>query len=64
MNGTTNQLIGTTFTNGSGYYLFTQLDPGTYKVKFTCPTGYVFSPYLQATSPTIFSDANWTLVKK
>ncbi|MBO0934948.1 DUF11 domain-containing protein [Fibrella sp. HMF5335] len=32
-----------TVTDGSGYYLFTQLIAGNYKVKFTLPTGEVFT---------------------
>ena len=32
-----------TVTDGNGYYLFTQLITGNYKVKFTLPTGEVFT---------------------
>ena len=32
-----------TVTDGSGYYLFTQLIAGNYKVKFTLPTGEIFT---------------------
>ena len=32
-----------TVTDGNGYYLFTQLIAGNYKVKFTLPTGEVFT---------------------
>jgi 5-hydroxyisourate hydrolase-like protein (transthyretin family) len=38
-NGTT--LLKTTTTNADGYYLFNDLDPGTYVVKFITPTGYL-----------------------
>jgi hypothetical protein len=33
----------TTTTNESGLYLFTGLDAGNYKVKFTLPNGYEFT---------------------
>ncbi len=38
------------FTDASGHYLFSNLKPGTYSVKFTLPTGYV------ATRSTIGAD--------
>ncbi|WP_310587320.1 SdrD B-like domain-containing protein [Fibrella aquatilis] len=35
--------LDATVTDGNGYYLFTQLIAGNYKVKFTLPTGEVFT---------------------
>lgn len=37
------QEIATTITDGYGYYLFTDLQPGEYWLKFTPPTGYRFT---------------------
>lgn len=36
-------LVGTTATDGAGLYLFGNLDPGSYTVKFTLPGGYSFT---------------------
>ncbi|WP_461126013.1 SdrD B-like domain-containing protein [Spirosoma aerophilum] len=36
-------VISTTLTDGAGLYLFTNLNPGTYVVKFTAPTGTTFT---------------------
>jgi serine-aspartate repeat-containing protein C/D/E len=36
-------VLMTTTTNASGFYLFTGLDAGSYKVKFTLPNGYEFT---------------------
>lgn len=36
--------IATTITDPSGYYMFTNLAPGDYKVEFVKPAGYTFSP--------------------
>ncbi|MFO0947736.1 MAG: SdrD B-like domain-containing protein [Planctomycetota bacterium] len=37
-------VIDTTTTNASGYYLFSNLTPGDYAVEFVKPSGYYFSP--------------------
>ncbi len=41
-----------------GYYLFPELDPGCYVVKFIKPAGYVFSPRGQGTNRETDSDAD------
>jgi hypothetical protein len=43
---TSNHLIATTTTDGTGHYLFTNLATGQYYVQFMLPAGYVFTqPY-------------------
>ena len=37
-------VIGTQITDSNGHYLFTNLNAGCYKVTFTTPTGFTFSP--------------------
>ncbi len=49
--------IMTTTTNGSGLYLFTGLEAGNYKVKFTLPNGYEFTMPNQWSDDTLDSDA-------
>ncbi len=44
-------------TAGGGKYLFTNLAPGNYFVKFTLPSGFVFSP-MDAGNDALDSDAN------
>lgn len=36
-----NQLLATTVTDSSGFYLFSGLEPGIYKVEFILPSGYL-----------------------
>jgi hypothetical protein len=50
-------LVGTTTTGSNGYYVFTALDPGSYYLVFTAPTGMVFSPKNQGPDPRKDSDA-------
>jgi hypothetical protein len=49
--------ISTTTTNASGFYSFTNLISGTYRITFTAPSGYVFSPQ-DASGDTSDSDAD------
>ncbi len=49
--------IGTTTTDGSGNYLFSNLTPGTYTVVFTQPPGYSLSP-TNAAGSTTANDSN------
>jgi protocatechuate 3,4-dioxygenase beta subunit len=53
-----NVLQGTTTTNASGVYSFTNLVPGDYYVEFVKPAGYVFSPQDQGANDAVDSDAN------
>jgi choice-of-anchor A domain-containing protein/uncharacterized repeat protein (TIGR01451 family) len=55
---TSNSLIGTTTTNSSGLYSFTNITPGSYYVQFTAPTGYTISPALQGSDTTKDSNPN------
>jgi uncharacterized repeat protein (TIGR01451 family) len=48
----------TTTTNVNGRYSFTSLMPGTYRVKFTLPPGYAFSPKDKGNDDTIDSDVD------
>jgi len=54
----THTLGGTTTTDVSGSYSFTNLDLGNYYLKFYAPSGYVFSPQDQGTDDAKDSDAN------
>ncbi|HUV30324.1 MAG TPA: SdrD B-like domain-containing protein [Acidobacteriota bacterium] len=51
-------LLATTVTDGSGYYLFSDLTPGGYYVEFVLPMGYVFSPKDQGMDDAMDSDAD------
>ena len=50
----------TTTTDGSGNYTFNNLVPGTYKVTFTAPAGYTFTPADLGGNDATDSDANPT----
>ncbi len=50
--------LGTTSTNASGLYLFTNLDPGTYSVTFALPAGFSFTTANAGGNDVIDSDAN------
>ena len=51
-------VIATTVTDGGGNYLFENLTPGTYKVRFVLPAGYFFSPKDADGNDAIDSDAD------
>ena len=53
-------VLATTTTDANGAYLFPNLGPGTYKVKFTPSSDYYFSPQNVASDDTIDSDADET----
>jgi len=40
--------VASTNTDSNGYYLFSNLTPGSYYIHFTPPAGYNFSPYIPA----------------
>ncbi|MEN8006801.1 MAG: SdrD B-like domain-containing protein [Candidatus Krumholzibacteriota bacterium] len=50
--------LASTTTDASGYYLFCELEPGDYNVKFMLPAGYVFSPQDQGGDDALDSDAD------
>jgi len=50
--------IATVTTDGSGYYAFTGLKPGDYKIAFELPSGYLFAPQNQGTDDSADSDAD------
>ncbi len=52
--------VATTTTDLAGKYLFTSITPGSYKVQFVLPSGYVFSPKDQGVVDTVDSDADIT----
>ena len=54
----TDAVIATTVTDGGGNYLFENLTPGTYKVRFVLPAGYFFSPKDVDGNDAIDSDAD------
>jgi hypothetical protein len=51
-------LISTTWTNSSGFYIFTGLEPGDYYVQFVPPPDYDFSPQDKGTNDEVDSDAD------
>jgi len=53
-----NPVLLTTTTNGTGFYLFSNLVPGTYKLTFTTPAGYTTTTVDQGGNDAIDSDAN------
>ncbi len=53
--------VAQTTTNGSGFYSFTNVDPGSYKVTFamnTLPAGFVFTSQFQGGNDSKDSDVN------
>ncbi len=53
-----NQVIATTTTNGVGFYTFTGLNAGCYKVRVLLPDGYQFTQPNQGSDGTKNSDVN------
>lgn len=53
-------VLGTTTTNGSGAYGFSNLTPGDYVVEFVLPTGHAFTSNDQGGDDAKDSDANTT----
>jgi hypothetical protein len=51
-------VLASTTTAANGSYLFSGLTPGDYKVRFTKPPGYAFSPADQGANDAADSDAN------
>lgn len=51
-------VVGTTTTDASGLYHFTQITPGDYSVKFIAPAGSAFSVPNQGGNPAADSDVN------
>lgn len=51
-------IIGTKQTDANGKYLFTNLDPGNYKVAFVLPAGYAFTMQGVGGNPAIDSNPN------
>jgi hypothetical protein len=52
------QVLASTTTNANGFYLFSNLMPGDYKVHFEAPLGFVFSPMDQGADDALDSDVN------
>jgi serine-aspartate repeat-containing protein C/D/E len=50
--------VGTTVTDANGFYLFSDVTPGTYSVGFTPPVGLGFSPNNGGVFDPSNSDAN------
>ena len=53
-----NLQVGSTTTDGSGNYAFTNLPPGVYVTEFVLPSGSAFSPQDQGGNDAIDSDVN------
>lgn len=62
LNGSTNVEIGTTTTDGTGFYLFADLNPGDYKLQFltTLVDGCILSPLDAGGNDATDSDASPT----
>ncbi|MBD2625791.1 SdrD B-like domain-containing protein [Trichormus variabilis] len=58
INPANGSVIASVITDDNGGYQFSGLTPGDYQVKFTSPTGYVFSTAYQGGDDTVDSDAN------
>ncbi|MEM7125603.1 MAG: SdrD B-like domain-containing protein [Chloroflexota bacterium] len=54
----TNNALSETRTDENGNYLFRNLAPGTYRLGFTAPEGYLFSPQDVGSNPAEDSDAD------
>jgi LPXTG-site transpeptidase (sortase) family protein len=52
--------LATTTTDANGFYSFTDLTPGTYRVDFVPPAGYAISPVNQGGDDAVDSDADPT----
>jgi len=61
LNATTGLQINQTTTNANGFYIFNFLNPGSYRVRFYCPAGFVFTTYHVGANNLIDSDANFVL---
>ncbi|MFM7845907.1 MAG: SdrD B-like domain-containing protein, partial [Planctomycetota bacterium] len=60
LNGSTSAILQTTTTDASGHYLFTDVNPGTYTLRFTPPAempGQVFTTK-NASGSTVTNDSN------
>lgn len=51
-------LLAAVYTDALGNYIFNNLPPDDYKVKFNLPSGYSFSPLNAGTNDAVNSDAN------
>ena len=51
-------LIAQTVTDADGFYHFTGLETGNYKIEFVLPSGYSFSPQNVGANDAVDSDAN------
>lgn len=52
----TSTAIDTKVTNSQGCYLFSEVDPGNYVIKFELPVGYAVSPQSEGTDTCVDSD--------
>ena len=51
-------VVATTTTNANGYYLFDNLDPADYSLKFSPPAGYSISPQNAGTNDAVDSNVD------
>lgn len=57
--GSGGTVVATTVTDGDGLYRFTDLAPGTYRVRVVPPAGQAFTRPGQGSDPTVDSDIDW-----
>jgi protocatechuate 3,4-dioxygenase beta subunit len=51
-------VVATQTTDANGYFMFTDVEPGEYRIAFSVPSGYYVSPFQRGNDRSIDSDAD------